>query len=324
MSNSIKLSVKNLTILSTLVLFIASYFIVSLQPFGAALISFWQVIWWAVLLGVLIAGLIDATIPSQLITAQLGASGPKSILKAALLGFVMSVCSHGILAISMQLYKKGASTAAVITFLLASPWANISITIMLFAFFGLKALAFIGCAIVIACITGFSYLYLEKVGVLAVNPNATTINDSSAKLGFAEKELGKKIARVGKGMKSSARMVLPWIIIGTMLGALVEAYVPHEWMTKYMGPTFLGLMATLGIATVMEICSEGTAPLAFTIYKQTQAFGNAFVFLMAGVITDFTEIALIWGNIGPRAAILLPVITIPQTLLVGYVFNYLW
>ena len=49
----------------------------------------------------------------------------------------MSACSHGILAISMQLYKKGASIPSVITFLLASPWANFPVTILLFGFFGL-------------------------------------------------------------------------------------------------------------------------------------------------------------------------------------------
>jgi uncharacterized membrane protein YraQ (UPF0718 family) len=49
----------------------------------------------------------------------------------------MSVCNHGILAIAMQLHKKGASTPAVIAFLLASPWANFPLTLMLIGFFGL-------------------------------------------------------------------------------------------------------------------------------------------------------------------------------------------
>jgi len=33
---------------------------------------------------------------------------------------------------------------------------------------------------------------------------------------------------------------------------------------------------TLIVATIMEVCSEGTAPLAFELYRQTGAFGNAF------------------------------------------------
>lgn len=70
-----------------------------------------------------------------------------------------------------------------------------------------------------------------------------------------------------------------------------------------------------------KLCSEGSAPMAFEVFKQTGAFGNSFVFLMAGVATDYTEIGLIWSNIGRKAAIWLPIITVPQILAFGWLFN---
>jgi uncharacterized membrane protein YraQ (UPF0718 family) len=69
------------------------------------------------------------------------------------------------------------------------------------------------------------------------------------------------------------------------------------------------------------VCSEGSSPLAFEIYSQSGAFGNSFTFLMAGVATDYTEIGLIWSNIGKKAALWLPIITVPQILVLGYLFN---
>ncbi len=75
------------------------------------------------------------------------------------------------------------------------------------------------------------------------------------------------------------------------------------------------------LATIIEVCSEGSSPLAFEIFRQTGAFGNSFVFLMAGVATDYTEIGLIWSNIGKKTALWLPVVTVPQILVLGYVFN---
>jgi hypothetical protein len=42
---------------------------------------------------------------------------------------------------------------------------------------------------------------------------------------------------------------------------------------------------------------------------------------MAGVVTDYTEIGLLWTNIGKRTAIWLPIIAVPQVLLLGYLFN---
>ena len=82
-----------------------------------------------------------------------------------------------------------------------------------------------------------------------------------------------------------------------------------------------GQVATFGMATVIEVCSQGTAPLAFEIYRQTGAFGNAFAFLMAGVVTNFTQIALVWKNIGPRTALWMLAISLPQVVLFGWLLN---
>ena len=75
------------------------------------------------------------------------------------------------------------------------------------------------------------------------------------------------------------------------------------------------------LATVIEVCSEGSSPLAFEIYRQTGSLGNSFVFLMAGVATDYTEIGLLWTNVGKRVALWMPAVTVPQVLILGYTFN---
>jgi hypothetical protein len=43
---------------------------------------------------------------------------------------------------------------------------------------------------------------------------------------------------------------------------------------------------------------------------------------MAGVVTDYTEIGLIWQNIGWRAAVWLPIIAVPQVMLLAVLFNH--
>ena len=91
-----------------------------------------------------------------------------------------------------------------------------------------------------------------------------------------------------------------------------------------MGPTILGLLVTLLVATVIEVCSEGSAPMAFEIFRQTGALGNSFVFLMAGVVTDYTEIGLLWHNVGKRVAIWLPIVTVPQVIILGIIANMLF
>jgi uncharacterized membrane protein YraQ (UPF0718 family) len=129
-----------------------------------------------------------------------------------------------------------------------------------------------------------------------------------------------------KGSWSLTKMVMWWLIIGMLMAAFVRALVntgiiTHDMFMMYMGPSVLGLLVTLVFATIIEVCSEGSSPLAFEIYNQTHAFGNSVTFLMAGVSSDVTEIGLLWSNIGRKAAIWLPIISVPQVLLVGYLFN---
>ena len=127
-----------------------------------------------------------------------------------------------------------------------------------------------------------------------------------------------------KGALALADMVLWWIILGILIASIAGAYIPVHFFHRFMGPTFLGLLITLGLATVIEVCSEGSSPLAFEIYRQTGALGNSFVFLMAGVATDYTEIGLLWTNVGRRTAIWLPIITVPQIALIGYIANIIF
>jgi hypothetical protein len=300
---------------------------------NAAVSAFWdytKLIWWAILLGLFLGGVIDYFVPRKYISKYLAGDKKRNIIYAVLLGFLMSACSHGILAISIELYKKGASIASVIAFLLASPWANLTITIILFGFFGIKALFFVLSAIVIAIITGLIFQILERKKmieqskyIVKVEEHFSIIKDFKQRWRreITKQKLHMHIAGVAKGSWALAKMVLWWILLGMIIASLARAYVPAHIFHQYLGASVIGLLLTLVIATIIEVCSEGSAPIAFEIYRQTLAFGNAFVFLMAGVVTDYTEIGLIWSNIGKKTAIWLPIVAVPQVILLGILFN---
>jgi len=319
----------------TLVLLIITYFFEPHRYFLNAFIDLLKLIWWAILLGFLIGGIIDYFIPRKYIEKYLSRHRKRTIIYSIIFGFLMSACSHGILAIAIELYKKGANTSSVIAFLLASPWANLPITFLLFGFFGLKALFIVVSALIIATITGLIYQVLEKKGLVEcrhceigedkpIHEDFSIIKDIKRRwieFQFTSKNI--KVAAVGtfKGSWALTKMVMWWLIIGMLMAAFVRAYIPGHIFMEYMGPGILGLLVTLLFATIIEVCSEGSSPLAFEIYNKTAAFGNSFTFLMAGVATDYTEIGLIWHNIGKKAALWLPIITVPQILVLGYLYN---
>lgn len=308
-----------------------SYFVPFLEAFRKSFFDYGKIIWWAVGLGFFLGGVIDYYIPREYVSSLLAKKGKIAIVNSVILGFLMTACSHGILALSIQLHKKGASNPSVVSFLLASPWANMPLTIMLIGFFGLKALFIIVSAVVIALITGFIFQFLEKKGLIETNKNSLTVDENFSikedikrrfkQYKFSRKSFKSDVEGVYQGSLSLANMVLWWILIGMGIASFAGAYIPREFFQNYMGPSILGLCVTLFVATVIEVCSEGSAPMAFEIFKQTGALGNSFVFLMAGVATDYTEIGLIWHNVGKKTAVWLPVVTIPQVILLGFLAN---
>ncbi len=305
-----------------------------LATFRGIFLLYLHKIWWAVLLGFFLGGVIDYFVPREYISKILAGSGRRVIFRSVLLGFLMSACSHGILALSMELHKKGASNPAVVAFLLASPWANLAVTVMLAGFFGLKAFYIIFSAIFIAFISGLIFQVLERNGLIEKNSHTVFVaqdfsiqEDIAARLKAADFSFSvfkKALAGIISGALALGDMVAWWILIGIGLASILGAYVPVHIFQQYMGPSLLGLFVTLAVATVIEVCSEGSSPLAFEIYRQTGAFGNSFVFLMAGVVTDYTEFGLLWHNVGRKTAVWLPIVAVPQVVILGIIGNIIF
>lgn len=328
---------KNKTVIISAILIIlvlSSYIFTALIPFRESFYIYFKTIWWAILLGLLLGGVIDHFVPREYISHILAKPRKRTIFYSVILGFFMSACSHGILALSIELHKKGASNPAVVAFLLASPWANMTLTIMLIGFFGLKALFIIISAIVIAIITGLIFQLLEKTDLIEKNTNiiatkqdfsiSSDIRDRLKSYRFSYESIKSDLKGIFSGAISLSNMVLWWILVGMAIASFAGAYIPTHIFKNYMGPTILGLIVTLGLATVIEVCSEGSAPMAFEIFRQTGALGNSFVFLMAGVVTDYTEIGLLWHNVGKKTAIWLPIISVPQVIALGIIANIIF
>lgn len=302
----------------------------SLDHFGMAIAELLKTMWWGIVLGVVAVGLMQR-VPREYFTKLLGRGDTfGGLLRAAAAGVLLDLCSHGILMVGAKLYERGASLAQVMTFLIASPWNSLSLTLILVALIGLKwTIVFIVGSAVIAVATGYLYMVLTKRGILAVNPNKADAlpdgfdmrADMKARLkGFRP---GPRffVSVVKEGLVEG-RMVMRWLFFGTILAALIRTFVETDTLVQYFGPTMLGLLFTLAATTIIEVCSEGSAPIGAELVNRAAAPGNGFAFLMAGVATDYTEILVLRQVTGSwKSALFLPLLTVPQVLLLGLVMN---
>ena len=117
-------------------------------------------------------------------------------------------------------------------------------------------------------------------------------------------------------------MILRWIFFGTVLAALLQTFVSADQFQTFFGPTIAGLGLTLLVATIMEVCSEGSVPVAADLITRAGAPGNSFAFLMTGVVTDYTEILSIKETTKSwKIAFFLPLVTVPQVILIALILN---
>lgn len=285
--------------------------------------------WWGILVGVIFVGIL-ARVPRELVMGVLGRDrGVGGLFRATLAGVFLDLCSHGILAVGMKLYERGASTGQVMAFLLASPWNSLSLTLILVGLIGLQwTLLFIALSLVIGVITGAVFDLAERRGSLPANPWREQLEPAQP-LGVMLREFrqslqfstGGTLDIIREGFAGS-RVVIRWALFGLVLAALIRALVPEEAFATWFGASIGGLWLTLLAATVIEVCSEGATPIAADLMNRAHAPGNSFTFLMAGVATDYTEIMSIRDTMKSwRIALFLPLVTVPQVMLIGAVLN---
>src|SRR5690606_34284852 len=127
-----------------------------------------------------------------------------------------------------------------------------------------------------------------------------------------------------EGVRGS-RMVIRWALFGVVIAGLIRAFVPEDIFADWLGPTVVGLMLTVLAATIIEVCSEGSVPIAADLMNRAAAPGNAFTFLMAGVATDYTEVMTLRDTTRSwKIALALPLVTLPQVILIGLLLNQVY
>lgn len=301
----------------------------ALFTFSRSVFNLVNTMWWGVILGMVFVGLLDK-MPRELVMSALGTKrGISGIMRATAAGTAFDLCSHGILLVGMKLYERGASTGQLMAFLIASPWSSFSLTLIMWALVGLPwTLCFIFLSMVIAVLSGLVFEKFEDMGILPANPNKIQLPKNFKFLPALKKEYkamtfdAEFFFDVAKAGVKGSGMIIRWLLLGVILAALMRTFISVEHFHTFFGPTVAGLMVTMVMATILEVCSEGSTPIAADIMNRAHAPGNMFAFLMAGVATDYTEVMSIKETTRSwKIALFLPLVTLPQVLVLGYILN---
>ncbi len=247
-------------------------------------------------LGLTLAGLMKAWLPSSLLERQLGKPGIGSVIKAALLGAPMPLCSCGVLPVAMGLRRAGASKGATVSFLISPPETGVDSIALSYGLLGpimtiARPIVAIVNAIAAGLLTGWHEAPRPSPGGVdrpCCSKSQPADTGSSWRQG-----LHYTFGRLLQDM-------LPWLLIGMLFAAAVQTFVPSEWLTEWArGPLAMIAMVLVGIP--MYICASASTPIAAGLLLAGVSPGAVLVFMLAGPASNIAAVGMVHKELGRRA-----------------------
>ena len=279
-----------------------------------------------ILLGFVLAGVLHVFVRPATLSRHLAGSGLKPVVKAALLGIPLPLCSCSVLPTAVSLRRNGASRAASTSFLIATPQTGVDSIAATYSLLGLP----------FAILRPLAALAGAVAGGLAVgrfdskaDPAACNAADTSRAVDAPAEEagrkgfLGKTVAALRYGLFDMVAHIGRWLVIGLLVATLITVFVPESFFTALGEYPVLAMLATVAVAVPMYVCATGSIPIALSLMLKGMSPGVAFVLLMAGPAANFASVMVLSRSHGKRATAIYVATVVATAMAFGLAMDYL-
>ncbi|ATG57160.1 MULTISPECIES: SO_0444 family Cu/Zn efflux transporter [Pseudoalteromonas] len=317
--------------------------------------NFWQLFllsapW--LMLGLLIAGLLNVYLPANFLNKHLGKEGFLTTVKAALIGAPMPLCSCGVIPAAIGLRRAGASKGATTAFLVSTPETGVDSVSVSYVLLGpfmsiIRPIAAICSAIVAGVLVGRDTDRLQtkpaadaqtKTSCCASKTAEPKVQTSCCASKTAEpkvqtsccdkpnKALQSQWQKVQQAISFSCNKLLSdtmvWLMIGLFFAALVQTYVPESFLTQW-GSGIVAMLVVILISIPMYICATASTPIAAGLLLSGVSPGAVLVFMLAGPATNIATLGVVANELGKRAVFAYLTGVIGVALIFGFLTDYL-
>lgn len=238
---------------------------------------------------------------------------------AALLGTVTPFCSCSSIPLFMGFTGAGLPIGVTFSFLISSPMVDLGSLVLLMSIFGWKvAIVYVVLGLVIAVIGG---TLLDKMGMHRYVEdfilNAGSVDIESPTLTKKDRVVFAK-----EQVVSTFKKVLPYILIGVGIGAVIHNWIPGSIIEMVLGSNnpFGVIMATIvGVPMYADIF--GTIPVAEALLAKDAQLGTILSFMMAVTTLSVPSMIMLRKAVKPKLLGAFIAICAAGIIVVGYFFN---
>lgn len=279
-----------------------------------------------VLIGVLIAGVIQMFVTEEMVARIMPKNKIGAVLFGAVLGAIFPACECGIVPITRKLIEKGVPVFAAIPFMLTGPIINPIVLFSTYVAFGNRWDVMIyrgGLAMIVAVLLGFILaIQFKNVKVLKNEIGAVSrppFNDEMAatvtatKVSFYNKLKGTFVHAVEEFFS-----VGKYLVIGALIAAGMQTYVKTSTLLEIGQGEVSSSLVMMGLAFILSLCSEADAFIASS-FQSTFTIGSIVAFLVYGPMLDVKNVLMMLAAFKKKLVISL-VVYITILVLLGSLF----
>ncbi len=262
--------------------------------------------------------------PERMRAALAGRGVLPATLAAAGFGVVTPFCSCSAVPLFIGFVEAGIPMSVTFAFLISSPMVNEVALVLLWGLFGpALALTYMAAGLVVAIVGGLvlGRLHAERwvePWVLEMRAaGATTTIDTRP-------TIEQRVLDAWQYTRDLVRKVLPYVLIGIGLGALVHGYVPTDLIAQIGGrdnPFAVPIVIVLAVPLYSN--AAGTIPIVQALLDKGLPLGTTLAFMMAVVAISLPEFIILRRVIRLRLIALFIAVVVAGILGVGYLFNAL-
>lgn len=271
------------------------------------------------LLGFAVAGVLYAFVPGAFYRRHLSRPGLGSVIKAALVGVPLPLCSCGVLPTAVSLRRNGASRGAATSFLIATPQTGVDSIAATYSLLG-PAFAVIRpvAALLTAVVGGALVNRFDRNGAGSCCDEVDTL-DAPAPAGF----FARIVVALRYGFVEMMQNIGKWLIIGLVVAATITVFAPDDFFTFFAEYPLLSMLAVVVVAVPMYVCSTGSIPIAMSLMLKGISPGAAFVLLMAGPAANLASIIIVGKSLGRLSAAIYLSVIVVGSIAIGLCIDYL-
>jgi uncharacterized membrane protein YraQ (UPF0718 family)/copper chaperone CopZ len=274
------------------------------------------------LFGFFVAGVLSILINQDTVQRHLGGRGILPVVKAAVFGVPLPLCSCGVIPVGASLRKYGASRGATTSFLLSTPQTGVDSIFVTYSLLGLTFAIFRPIFAFVTGLVGGAFVELFDKKDEANGQANDSCQIECCEEGKAKGKL-HQIFHYGFGILPQD--LAQALLVGIAIAAGLWIIVPDDLFAGVLGGGILAMIVMMAVGIPIYVCATASVPIAAALIAKGVSPGAALVFLMTGPATNAATISTIWKVLGKRTAIIyltsLAVCALVGGLILDYVFQ---